>query len=272
MATIRQRSSQSLTDGLPAKRGTLTVVGLGIRPSQLTLESVGAISSADVVFVVNNNLPGILQLQSLNKDVRELHHCYERGKPRKKTYQEMTDLVMDEVRKGLAVCFAAYGHPGVFANPTHAAIAKAREEGYEAEMLSGVSAEDCLFSDLGLDPARFGCQSFEATDFMLRERIWDPYSTLVLWQVALIGVSVYPEEGAIPPGLRLLRDRLVGVYGADHRAIIYEASVYPFCRPRVEWIKLSEMKPEHFRLVSTLVVRPVGPCPRLNEEFAKLMG
>ncbi len=262
--------SDTLED-LLAKRGTLTVVGLGIRPSQLTLESVAAISSADVVFVVNNNLPGILQLQSMNKDVRELHYCYAQGKPRVKTYAEMTDLVLDEVRKGLDVCFAAYGHPGVFANPTHAAIKQARTEGFEAEMLAGVSAEDCLFSDLGLDPARFGCQSFEATDFMLRERIWDPYSTLVLWQVALIGVSTYPEEGTIPPGLKLLRDRLVEVYGDEHKGIIYEASMYPICSPKVDWIKLSEMKPEQFRLESTLVIRPAAACPRRNEEFAKMM-
>ena len=255
----------------PTKKGTLTVVGLGIRSSQLTLECQAAIASADVVFVVNNNLPGILQLRSLNPDVRELHYCYERGKPRLKTYQEMADLVMAEVRQGRDVCFAAYGHPGVFANPTHAAIQQAKKEGYEAQMLAGVSAEDCLFADLGLDPARFGCQSYEATDFVLRDRIWDPYSTLILWQVALIGISVYYEKDVVPPGLALLRDRLVQAYGPQHKGIIYEASMYPLCKPRIEWVRLSDLKAEQLRLESTLVIRPPGPCPRRNEEFAKLL-
>src|SRR2546429_6584747 len=44
---------------------------------------------------------------------------------------------------------------------------QAREEGFEAEMLPAVSAEDCLFADLGVDPGDEGCQSFEATSFLL---------------------------------------------------------------------------------------------------------
>lgn len=259
------------SSGPATKRGSLTVVGLGIRSSQLTLECSAAIKGADIVFVVNNNLPGLLQLQALNDDVRELHSCYGRGKSRMATYAEMAGKVLDEVRKGLDICFAAYGHPGVFANPTHDAIRQARKEGYEAEMLPGVSAEDCLFADLGLDPARHGCASFEASDFLLRERIWDPYSTLVLWQVALVGISVLPEENTVPPGLALLIRRLVDVYGPNHKAILYEASMYPVCKARVNRIALSEVKPQDFRLETTMVIKPSGPCPRKNEEFAKVI-
>src|SRR3546814_12671609 len=34
----------------------------------------------------------------------------------------------------------------------HKAIAQARAEGLEAHMEAGVSAEDCLYADLGIDP------------------------------------------------------------------------------------------------------------------------
>ncbi len=254
-----------------AVKGTLTVAGLGIRPNQLTIECKQAIVSADVVFVVNNNLPGLLQLQDLNPDVRELHYCYGIGKRRKETYEEMTNLVLDEVRSGLDVCFAAYGHPGVFANPTHDAIRQARKEGFEAVMLPGISAEDCLFADLGLDPARSGCQSFEASDFMLRQRVWDPYSTLVIWQIKLIGISTLPEDGTIPAGLDLMLRRLIDVYGTDHKAILYEASMYPLCKPRINTFALSDVRAEHFRLETTMIVRPLGPCPRRDEEFASIL-
>jgi hypothetical protein len=37
-------------------------------------------------------------------------------------------------------------------------------DGFDAVMLPGISAEDCLFADLGIDPGMIGCQSFEATD------------------------------------------------------------------------------------------------------------
>jgi hypothetical protein len=34
-------------------------------------------------------------------------------------------------------------------------------------MLPAISAEDCLFADLGVDPADHGCPSYEATDFLV---------------------------------------------------------------------------------------------------------
>ena len=54
----------------------------------------------------------------------------------------------------------------VFVQPSHESIAIARLEGFSARMLPGISAEDCLFADIGLDPGKDGCQSFEATDFL----------------------------------------------------------------------------------------------------------
>jgi uroporphyrin-III C-methyltransferase len=271
MAQAEIQANEAVEQVVERKLGSLTVVGLGIRTSQLTIEVQNAITDADVVFVVSNNIPGLVHLDALNKNVQHLQKCYDRGKSRKTTYAEMTQLVMDEIHKGSKVCFAAYGHAGMFANPTHAAIKQAREEGYSAVMLPGISAEDCLFADLGLDPAPQGCQSFEASDFLLRERIWDPYSILVIWQAALIGISTYPEDGTIPKGFALLRSKLVEVYGSDHTGTLYVASMYALCDATIQVVKLSEMKAEDFRLETTLVITPSGPAPRHNEEFAKML-
>jgi len=38
-------------------------------------------------------------------------------------------------------------------------------------MLPGISAEDCLFADIGVDPGIYGCQSFEATDLFVNESL-----------------------------------------------------------------------------------------------------
>ena len=54
-------------------------------------------------------------------------------------------------------------------------------------MLPGVSAEDCLVADLGVDPGEHGWQSWEATGFLLRGFRPDPTAGLVLWQVDGIG-------------------------------------------------------------------------------------
>jgi precorrin-2 methylase len=63
---------------------------------------------------------------------------------------------MTAVREGLNVCAAFYGHPGVFVYASHQSIRLARAEGFEAQMLPGISAEDCVFADLGIDPENMG--------------------------------------------------------------------------------------------------------------------
>jgi hypothetical protein len=91
----------------------------------------------------------------------------------------------------LEVCVVFYGHPGVFVQPAHEAIRVARLEGFTARMLPGISAEDCLFADIEVDPGVYACQSFEATDFLVRKRKFDPRSPLVLWQIGSIGDLYY---------------------------------------------------------------------------------
>ncbi len=99
------------------------------------------------------------------------------------------------VRAGLDVVGVFYGHPGVFVNPSHRALSIAREEGYKARMLPGVSAEDCLYADLCIDPANPGCVTYEASDFLIRERPVNIHSHLILFQVGCIGVADFQFTG-----------------------------------------------------------------------------
>ena len=103
--------------------------------------------------------------------------------------------MLQELRQGLNVVGVFYGHPGVFVTPGHRAIAIARENGYRAQMLAGISAQDCLFADLGIDPSRPGCLTYEATDMLLRDRPLAPSSHLVLFQVGLIGIRDFNFKG-----------------------------------------------------------------------------
>src|SRR5690606_41924587 len=52
-------------------------------------------------------------------------------------------------------------------------------EGFVARMEPGISAEACLYADLGIDPGRHGVQSMEATHFLVYDRVPDT-SGLVL--------------------------------------------------------------------------------------------
>ena len=97
--------------------------------------------------------------------------------------------MLRDVRAGRDVLGIFYGHPGVFVSPYHRAIALAREEGYKARMLPGVSAEDYMFADLEFDPSQYGCMTCEATEVLLRDRPLNPSVHNIIWQVGGVGIA-----------------------------------------------------------------------------------
>ena len=111
------------------------------------------------------------------------------------TILKWNKALLQEVRAGSRVVGVFYGHPAVFVTPSHRAIAIAKEEGYSAKILPGISAEDCLYADLSIDPAVPGCQMFEATDYLVREKAADISSHLILWQIGAIGLADYSFTG-----------------------------------------------------------------------------
>ncbi len=259
------------SDIVVKQRGALRVVGIGVRAlSHTSLETVELIKNADKVYAVVADGLAWFWLCELNRECETLNGLYAPGKPRSITYEEMVERVLDSVRSGLQVCFVAYGHPGVFAFPTHEAIRRARSEGFDASMDPAVSAEDCLFADLGIDPAEWGCQSFEATDFLVYERVFDPRSALILWQAACIGEqSVKDDPGTWnQAALSVLSEVLIARYGKDHQVVIYQAPVYAVCRPLAKRITLAELPTEAMQLMSLLYVPPCGPAEP-NQEMAR---
>lgn len=96
-------------------------------------------------------------IQAHAKKYENLHQYYDTEKLRLDTYTQMAEVMLNSTRAGRLTVGVLYGHPGVFVNPSHRAIYIARQEGYEAKMLPGVSAEDCLYADLGVDPSTTGC-------------------------------------------------------------------------------------------------------------------
>jgi len=123
-------------------------------------------------------------------------------------------------------------------------------------MLPAVSAEDCLFADLGLDPAMTGCQSYEATDFMLNGRVIDASSMVILWQIGVVGDWTFKSRLYDTSSMPLLVERLLQFYPANHQAIVYEAPVYPGCHPVIRQVPLVSLPFAGVTAVSTLCIPP----------------
>jgi Tetrapyrrole (Corrin/Porphyrin) Methylases len=237
----------------------------------VTPEAASAIELADeVVYLVTQPLTA-QWIERTNPRSRSLDSLYAPGKPRRETYAEMVEELLKPVRAGRDVCAAFYGHPGVFVNPGHEAIRRARAEGYRARMLPGVSALDCLVADLGIDPAVTGLQSYEATDFVVHRRRPDTAATLVLWQIGVVGELDY-ATGPRRENLALVVDRLARAYPREHEVIVYEASPYPLVAdPFVLRLPLEELTGARVPLLATLVVPPTRK-PRRDRALAARLG
>ncbi|PWK54211.1 SAM-dependent methyltransferase [Pleionea mediterranea] len=246
-------------------KGSLTCVGVGI--------SIGAhispivrttIQSADVVFAASSDGLFELWLQDIHPNVVSLQQYYATGKSRKISYQEMADALLNEVRNGKKVVGAFYGHPGVFVNPSHKAIKKARDEGYEAKMLPGISAEDCLYADLGIDPGKYGCQHYEASQFMFYKRIVDTSAYLILWQLAFAGDNSHTITKSDKRYLEILKTLLLEHYSSQHHIIIYEAPTNELNEIIKKTIPLAELVEQTISMKSTLIIPPARELTKNN--------
>lgn len=255
--------------------GSFVAVGLGMMlGAHLSPRARSEIEHADVVFVLVSDAIVERWVQGMRADARSLQPFYAEGKRRTQTYRQMIEAMLVEVRHGRRVCGVFYGHPGVFAQVPHHAIAQARNEGFHAEMHAGISAEDCLYADLGIDPGTFGCQHYEASQLMFYQRRLDPSAYLVLWQIGVAGDRSVSRFDTGPAYRRLLIELLAEEgYPLEHEVIVYEAATLPIVEPRMERMPLWALAEAELHLQSTLVVPPAMPLKRndaLLEKLARL--
>lgn len=258
-------------DKQAGSRGTLACVGVGMMlGAHLAPRARAHIETAEVVFVVASNPIVELWLREIRPDSRSLQGYYAEGKSRHLTYREMVATVLCEVREGRSVCIAFYGHPGVFAKVAHDAIEQARREGARAFMEPGISAEDCLYADLGIDPGRYGCQHYEAGQLLIYQRCLNTSAYLVLWQVGFAGDRSYRRFSTGAAHRALLVERLSRDYPLDHDVIVYEAATLPIHVPRMERVSLGNLCDIELHPHSTLVVPPARALVHDREMLARL--
>jgi uncharacterized protein YabN with tetrapyrrole methylase and pyrophosphatase domain len=228
--------------------GSLVVVGTGIGPAHLTAETRAELAAADDVLYLVADPLSERALLDLVPRAASLAPLYDPA-ARLDGYEAIAEAVVAPARAGRRVCAAFYGHPGMLVWPAREAIRRARAEGLRARMLPAVSSLDCLFADLGVDPAAGGCQLYEAGDLLRRRPALEPRAALVLWQVG----TVPPAEVAAALGER---------YPAAHEAVLYEASPYPGVEPVVERIRLDALAASRPSERATLFVPASEPFAR----------
>ncbi|GGF55948.1 SAM-dependent methyltransferase [Alteromonas lipolytica] len=252
------------------KTGSLVCVGPGmILGAHITERCRNFIAQADVVFMSCHTL--VEQwIATMNKDVRSLQPYYGANKDRRETYREMQQAMMSEVRLGKKVVGVFYGHPGIFAQVPHYAIEQAREEGYTAYMEPGISADACLYADMGIDPGRYGIQQYEASQFLFYQRNIDPSAYLILWQIGHVGDVSLTTRQSGPAERQVLVEELGRYYPENHQIAIYECPFIITEKPKIIWFALKDLPQAEISLVSTLVIPPGRAMTPSSDIVARL--
>ncbi|OAX42041.1 hypothetical protein K503DRAFT_854227 [Rhizopogon vinicolor AM-OR11-026] len=229
----------------------------------ITLGTLSYIKESDKIFyLVCGPVTEAFIHDNSTADCFDLSVFYDKTKGRYDSYIQMCEVMLKAVRAGHDVLDVFYGHPGVFVSPSHRAIAVARQEGYSAKMLPGISAEDYMFADLEFDPALYGCKTCEATEILLRDKPLDPSIHNIIWQVGSVGVV---DMEFSKSKLHLLVDRLEKDFGPDHKAVHYIGAVLPQSATVMDTFTIADLRKEdvakQFSTISTLYVPPRDERP-----------
>lgn len=237
--------------------GQLVCVGTGmLLGGHLSPRARAEIERADIVYAAVSDGLVELWLQQINPRFVSLQPLYREGQSRRQTYDAMVTAMVGAAQSGQRVCGAFYGHPGVFAWVPHEAIRQARELHIEARMEPGISAEDCLYADLGIDPGTYGCQHYEASQWMLYRRRVDRAAYLILWQVAVAGDRSLARFSTDIAYRQLLVDVLLRDYPPTHPIVLYRAATLPLETAQIRHARLADLPGLEIELPDTLVLPP----------------
>ncbi len=232
-------------------------VGYGIA-AQVTEEARAALVHAERLLYLVTDPATAAYLHQLNPAAESLAGEYGEGVDGRAASAAMVERILSAVRGGAHTCAAFSGHPCLFCGPTLPAYQAARAEGYPARILPGISCEDLLWAELGGEAlAERGRLLYEATDFLIRPRAFDPALPLVLLQVGVIGLRGYRREvAAHREGVAILTEVLLATYPPTHPVIVFEASPWPLVPSRVERLELARLAEAAISVQSTLLVLP----------------
>jgi hypothetical protein len=173
----------------------------------------------------------------------------------------MAEVMLREVRQGKYVVGIFHGHPGYFVKAGRRALAIAQMEGHNTMLLPGISATDCLFADLRIDPGVIGVQILKAGHILRKDVSVATNNHVVLVQVASVGDNTFSFTGYKKSKLNLFFEKLISIYGEDHEAVYYIASIFPGLDPTIKVRKLIEYRDKKLQdnvSAATLYLPPAG--------------
>lgn len=253
----------------------ITLVGLGIlNVDHLTREAERALREANEVLYLDIGIATPAYLASLSAKVTPLYEeSYSEKGHRLKAYHHMAARVLAAALEHRPVCFAMQGHPVVGAYAPALIKRLAPLLGLEVAVQPGISALDCVFAALMLDPLVEGLQCYEATDILLRRRALQNDVPLLVWQVGALESRLHSDKISKPERFHRFSNHLRQFYPPDHPVAAVFAAPHPLMETDVWWFPLAELaaKAEDLHAGVTLYLPPASHRPLQDRELLDLI-
>jgi len=252
------------------------ILGLGIlNVDQVTREAERALRRSNEVLYLDTGVATQAWLESLCPQVTPLFgSSYAEGGARLQGYHHMAAKVLEAALSHPPVSFALQGHPVVGATAPGLVARAAEVLGLEVEVLPGISAMDCLFAELMLDPVVDGLQIFEATDLLLRRRPLQADVPALIWQVGAVESCLYTARTSRPERFARLRSYLLEYYPPEHRVIAVHAATHPLSATERHEFAVGEIEAQAHLLHAgvTLFVPALGRRPIVDTVLLEKLG
>jgi hypothetical protein len=219
------------------------IAGLGVlNIDQITRETERVIRRSNEVLYVDTGVATRPYLESLCPRATSLFEtCYEETGHRLNAYHHMAARVLDAALGHPPVTFAMHGHPIVGAYTPFLIRDMANLLGLQVLVLPGISAMDCLFAELMVDPCVTGMQMYEATDLLLRRRPLQPDVPALIWQIGCVETTLHTMRISKPARFERLRSHLLRFYPPQHEVSAVYSTPHPLMPSTVRLFALRDI-------------------------------
>jgi uncharacterized protein YabN with tetrapyrrole methylase and pyrophosphatase domain len=207
--------------------GEIYVLGAGMLGSHhLTLETVDALRSADVLYHLLTGVEAIQTLKEINPQVYSLVGFYRDGALDLEVYGQMVSFLLAQAMAGRRIGLVVMGHPSIYVAATHLLAEHAPRHGVSVRVLAAISSIDVMLTSLPFDIANTGLQILDSNRLVAYELVPQRNVPLLVFQVGCFGSGIITRTiQNHPTRLKVLADYLLKFYPADHPVELLECEM-----------------------------------------------
>ncbi|RFP17524.1 hypothetical protein D0T25_12210 [Duganella sp. BJB488] len=249
----------------------IDIVGVGIRGARhMTLETVEAIATADVVYHLVTGVEAVNEIRRINPNTHGLFHMYREGALDLEVYGQIVSFLLAQSLASQRMVFVVMGHPSIYVAATHLLREHGPRWGVRVNVLAGVSAIDVLLLSMPADIGSTGLQILDANRLVSYRLTPDNRVPALIFQIGCFGSGfITRSQGNHPRRLALLAGYLLGWYPPEHGVELIECDMgFPHAETRHRLTLAQLAGAGHLaNYNSTLYLPPARPVQVLDGRF-----